>query len=82
MQIFLLKLGKTGMTITEGGKEKVYSVLRMVTGRRNFGNGRFVDKMLQAVLTKHASLNLPREEIMTLTDLSIPKIDEIMQSIK
>lgn len=82
MEIFLLKLGRTGMTITEEGKEKVYSVLRLVTGRRNFGNGRFVDKMLQAVLTKHASLNLPPEQIMTLTDLSIPKIDEIMQSIK
>lgn len=82
MEIFLLKLKKTGMTITEEGKKKVYDVLRLVTGRRNFGNGRFVDKMLQAVLTKHASLNLSPNEIMTLTESSIPKIDEIMQSIK
>ena len=82
LEIFKLKLSKTHMTITEDGLLAVRDVLKLVAGRRNFGNGRFVDKMLQAVLTKHASLNLSSDEVMELKKASIPKIDEIMQSIK
>ena len=82
LEIFKLKLRKTNMTITDEGLLSVRNVLKLVAGRRNFGNGRFVDKMLQAVLTKHASLNLDSDEVMQLRKESIPTIDEIMQSIK
>ncbi len=79
LDIFKLKLGKTGMIITQDGLEAARNILKFVAGKRNFGNGRFVDKMLQAVLTKHATLGLSADDLMCIRKESIPKIEEIMQ---
>lgn len=79
-QIFELKLAATGMQFGESAKEPVMKLCKFAAGRRNFGNGRFIDKLLQRALTKHATLNLPQSEILTLVKESIPEVEEVMQS--
>lgn len=79
-QIFEIKLRNTGMIFGESAKEPVRKLCKFAAGRRNFGNGRFVDKLLQRALTKHATLELPPDQILTLVKDSIPEVEEIMAS--
>lgn len=79
-QIFELKLHNAGLTISEGAKETLFKVVKFGAGRRNFGNGRYVDKLLQRALTKHALLDLPTKDMLVLQKESIPTVEEIMKS--
>lgn len=79
-QIFEIKLRNTGMFFGESAKEPVRKLCKFAAGRRNFGNGRFVDKLLQRALTKHATLNLPEDQMLTLVKDSIPEVEEVMAS--
>lgn len=79
LDIFKLKLSRTHMSITPDALDAARGILKFVTGKRNFGNGRFVDKMIQAVLTKHATLGFSDTELMCIRKESIPKIEEIMK---
>ena len=82
LAIFMLKLKKTGLTITDDGTTAVRNILKFVAGRRNFGNGRFVDKLLQATLTQHATLGLTGDDLLVLRKESVPEISSVMRSIK
>ena len=82
LQILELKVAKTGMKMTPEASEAARKVLKTVTGRRNFGNGRFCDKMLQAILTKHAGAVNVGNDLMTIGVSSIPAIEEIMQTAR
>ena len=82
LEILHLKVSKTGMTMTDEASESARKVLKTVTGRRNFGNGRFCDKMLQAILTKHANAVAEGADLMTIGIKSIPAIEEIMQTAR
>ena len=79
-QIFEIKLRNTGMIFGESAKDPVMKLCKFAAGRRNFGNGRFVDKLLQRALTKHATLNLPPTQMLVLIKDSIPEVEEIMAS--
>lgn len=79
-QIFEIKLRNTGMTFGEDAKDPVMKLCKFAAGRRNFGNGRFVDKLLQRALTKHATLGLPPDQMLILRKDSIPEVEEIMAS--
>ncbi len=79
-KIFEIKLANTGMIFGEDAKEPVMKLCKFAAGRRNFGNGRFVDKLLQRALTKHATLDLPADKMLVLTKDSIPEVEEIMAS--
>lgn len=79
-KIFKIKLENTGMKMGETAVAPVLKLCKFAAGRRNFGNGRFVDKLLQRSLTKHATLNLPKSEILTIKKESIPEVEEIMKS--
>ena len=82
LEILQLKVSKTGMEMTAEASDAARKVLKTVTGRRNFGNGRFCDKMLQAILTKHASAVSNGAELMVIGINSIPAIEEIMQTAR
>lgn len=53
-QIFEYKTHKAGMKIADGVKEKVYSLIDKARKFRNFGNGRFIDKLFEKLLLEHA----------------------------
>lgn len=79
-QIFEIKLHNAGLTISDSAKEQLFKVVKFGAGRRNFGNGRYVDKLLQRTLTKHALLNLSGKNMLILQKESIPTVEEIMKS--
>ena len=78
--IFELKLNRMGLTIDPNAKETLFKVAKFGAGRRNFGNGRYIDKLLQRALTKHALLDLPKDKMLVLQKESIPTVEEIMKS--
>lgn len=75
--IYELMLKRTGMNIVPEATTKVKGIIDLYAGRRNFGNGRFVRNILQLTLTKHASLELSTDQIMTIIPESIPKPEEV-----
>lgn len=78
-QILELKVKAAGMQISKKAKPSIIKILEWGHGRKNFGNGRFVDKLFQNMLTKHATLGLPKKELLIFRTESIPTIEEIMQ---
>ena len=76
--IFKLKSSKIGFTIDAVAEKRLREIINFGRNRKNFGNGRYVDNILQKTLTKQASLNLKDKDILKLTEKSIPTIEEIM----
>ena len=76
--IFKLKSDKIGFTIDAGAEKKLREIINFGRNRKNFGNGRYVDNILQKTLTKQASLDLQDKEVLKLTERSIPTIEEII----
>lgn len=80
-RIFKVKLTSTGMRLHPNAVEPLIKVCGFAAGRRNFGNGRFVDKLLQKALTKHANLpHVDENDLLTLTKESIPEVGEVMET--
>lgn len=80
-EIFKVKLGLTGMKLDPDAIEPLVRVCKFAAERRNFGNGRFVDKLLQKALTKHATReHVDDEDLLTLKRESVPDVSEVMAS--
>ena len=54
MEIFKLKLEKTKFKITTEALKKIYNIVDKVEKNKNFGNGRFIDKLFDKIIIKHA----------------------------
>lgn len=78
--IFKLKIGLANMNIAPDAETPIRKIIEWGANRKNFGNGRYIDKLIQRILTKHATLNLPKKEILTIRKESVCTIEEIMQS--
>lgn len=79
-QIYELKARLSGLTIAKDAKPEIRKIIEWGHTRKNFGNGRYIDKLLQRTLTKHATLNIPKKEMLTLRKESIPHVEEIMET--
>lgn len=79
--IFILKLKHIGMELDEKAYDKVMLLLTQMSGRRNAGNGRLVDNLIQKALTKHSLIASADDELLTLREESIPDLAELMQTI-
>ena len=79
--IFTIKLEDIGMKLADEAYDKVMQLLKQMSGRRNAGNGRLVDNLIQKSLTKHALLPLSGNDLLTLRPESIPDLSELMQTI-
>jgi AAA+ superfamily predicted ATPase len=73
LEIFCKKAKKAGLVLGKGVREKVETIIKDVPKGKNFGNGRFIDKLLQEVLIQHA-MNL--SDIEKMKKLSIKDIPE------
>lgn len=60
-------------------KEKVMEVLKYFSSVENFGNGRFVDKLLQEILVLHSINEKLEENIDTLMVEDIPSIKDMVE---
>ena len=77
-EIFKLKASKIGLSIDESAEIKLREIINFGRNRKNFGNGRYIDNILQKTLTKQSELNLDDENVLVLTEKSIPTIEEII----
>lgn len=78
--IFDLKTRLSHMFIQPQAEEAIMKIIEWGRNRKNFGNGRYIDKLFQRTLTKHAALNLPPKDILTIRKESVPTVEEIMKT--
>lgn len=77
-EIYKLKAKKMQFEILEDAEIKIRELINFGRNRKNFGNGRYVDNILQKSLTKHAKIKLKEKDLLKLTQKSIPTIEEIL----
>ena len=77
-EIFKLKAEKINLSITDDAASRIRELINFGRNRKNFGNGRYIDNILQKTLTKHSGLELKDKELLKLTKDSIPTIEEIL----
>lgn len=54
LEMFMLKMGKAGFSVDDEAREAARSVMRYFHNVENFGNGRFVDRVIQEVIALKA----------------------------
>lgn len=75
VEIFVRKINNAGLILEKDAKEEVLKVMRYFRNVENFGNGRFVDKVLAETLMKHAKNRDGHIEI--IRKQSIPTVKQI-----
>ena len=80
LDIFKLKVRKAGLSLAPGTAEAARDVLRYFHGTENYGNGRFVDKLLQEVIAKHANRS-DAVEFAVLEPADVPSISDMCKLV-
>ena len=78
-KIFEIKCKEYDLIIKLDVKEKIMEVFKYFSSVENFGNGRFVDKILQEILVKHSMNKNLMKNINTLMVDDIPTIKEMVE---
>ena len=78
MEMFYIKMKKAGFEFADDIDVPLKRLCDYFTKRKNFGNGRFVDKVIQKTLMKHAMSD--SENIEIITEADIPTIEELTES--
>lgn len=76
-EIFKVKCKKYNFEISEDIKQKIMEIFKYFSSVDNFGNGRFVEKVLQEIIMRHAQNPKVKENILTIMPEDIPEIKEI-----
>ncbi|MBQ9279736.1 MAG: AAA family ATPase [Clostridia bacterium] len=79
MQIFYMKLRKSGFEFEESVEVPLRRLCDYFSKRKNFGNGRFIDKVIQETLMKHAISDA--EDIRLIREGDIPTIEGLNQNV-
>ena len=78
LSIFLDKLHSSRFEIDDDAVEKVKGIIRNEIGKENFGNGRFIDKVLQEIVVEHAQRVVDRDDgefcRITVEDIPSPAL--------
>lgn len=77
LEIYLKKMNSNGFVVKEDAKDKLLKVMQYFCNVKNFGNGRFVDRIIQNTITKHA-LGYNIDEVEQISEKDIPDINEII----
>ena len=78
-QIFYKKADKIGIKFEKDANEKINQIMKYFSNVENIGNGRFVDKVMQETLMKHAKNR--KENIGLIPSENIPTIKEMTEVI-
>lgn len=76
-EIFQVKCKKYNFEISDDIKQKIMEIFKYFSSVENFGNGRFVEKVLQEIIMRHAQNPNLKENILTIMPEDIPEIKEI-----
>lgn len=80
MEIYYMKLRKMGFETSKDIDVKLKSVCTYFSKKKDFGNGRFIDKLIQETLIKH-SLN-ESDNIKLITINEVPEIKDLNNEIE
>ena len=75
VEIFNLKMINMGFEIEASVNSKVKNICEYFTKRKDFGNGRFIDKLIQEIIIKHS--NDDNAELKKITYQDIPEIEQL-----
>jgi len=81
VEIFCRKVKKAGFVLEDGVKEQIRECVKGVSSRKDFGNGRFIDKLFQEVLVEHAMNLSGIENLKILSVNDVPSKEKIMKNV-
>lgn len=80
--IFELKMKKNGFEVEPDSEERIKQLLKSGKNSRKFGNGRFVDKMIQRILINKAKIDdLKEDEVCKITKDIIPNNEDMQTQV-
>ena len=83
LQIYCNKAEADGFTVDERAAKKVRSVMEYNSRRKDFGNGRFADRLWHETLISHsAHINDDESNLMIIGEEDVPDIAEINRTPK
>ena len=75
LEMFFMKMDNMGYSLKENINKDLSKIFEYFIKRKNFGNGRFVDKLIQEVVMKHALRETTDIREITIED--IPTIEDL-----
>ena len=75
LEMFFMKMDNMGYSLKENINKDLSKIFEYFIKRKNFGNGRFVDKLIQEVVMKHALREATDIREITIED--IPTIEDL-----
>lgn len=84
IQILILKLKKQNFGIENDALDKIKSMFNKIINEKNFGNGRYIDKLITKILMKHAEnidLNISND-LLTISKEDIDEYEILNDKIK
>jgi len=83
LQIYMLRMNGMEFNVSNGAKEKIKNVCEYFCKKTNFGNGRFVGRLVQETLVKHSErVETDSEELMNISEADIPDIADLNNTSK
>lgn len=79
VQIFRMKMKSNGYSIEDGVDEKVGELCRYFKEAGDFGNGRFVDNIIQQTLVRHAQ-KANDDNLILIGPDDIPEIEDVLKT--
>lgn len=76
VHIFEDKMKAVGFKVTKAAKEEAVKRITEKANEKNFGNGRYIDKLIQEIIIQHAQ-NLNKTNIKTIGKSDIPTEEEL-----
>ena len=78
VKIFELKMTNMGFEIENNVESQIKNICEYFAKRKDFGNGRFIDKLIQEIIIKHS--NNDSMELAKITVEDIPAIEQLTTS--
>ena len=82
-EMFCTKMKSFGFRVSPACKDKVKEVSRYFKGQKDFGNGRFIDSLIQETLVRRAVDAADKSKTMSLNSIKkddIPGIEDILKT--
>ncbi len=79
-EIFDIKIAKAGFHLGVGVRTETTRIFKYFHNVENFGNGRFVDKLIQEVLARHAR-SFTDDTIAEISKKDIPSIEDMCKIV-
>ncbi|MBR3314088.1 MAG: AAA family ATPase [Atopobiaceae bacterium] len=79
-EIFELKMDHAGFSLAEDAKKASRAVFKYFHSVKDFGNGRFVDKLVQEVIARHAA-NVTEETLTQIVAEDVPSTKDLCKVV-